>query len=294
MLAMRIKTLMWREWLQNRWTWLTVIAVLPAITLLTLPFGQVGPQSEVKMAVVPFIGIGATALTCVMLAWATVLFMATGLARRDHQDRSIEFWMSLPGRHVEHVGAQYLMHALFFPALALVGGLLLGFLVAPMAVVKLAGFSALADVPWFTLIFSLVQPVSMALIALVLGAVWMAPVVLVLMAASMWLKRLALPALLIAGVFLGNWTPTAGTVRALATDYGQRVGHLVEGVTGVFLQQMMSTGVLLKVDQQEMPAKSTGQFLGTALGDLASLPFALSLALAAAALAALLYRRARV
>lgn len=294
MLALRMKTLMWREWLQNRWTWLVVIAVLPGITLVTLPFGHVGTPSEVKMAVVPFVGVGASALTCVMLAWATVLFMSTGLARRDQQDRSIEFWMSLPGRHVEHVGAQYLMHALFFPALALVGGLLLGLLIAPVVVVKLAGVAALGDIPWLTILGSLAQPVAVALVALLFAAVWLAPVVLTLMAASIWFKRLALPALLIASVFLANWGPTASAVRALAQDYGQRIGHLVEGVTAVFLQQMVSTGVQVRLDDGEVHAKSAGEFLATISGDLASVPFAVALLVGAAALAALLYRRARV
>ncbi|MFS9605847.1 hypothetical protein, partial [Klebsiella pneumoniae] len=48
---------------------------------------------------------------CLLVA----LFQLPGLARRDMQDRSIEFWLSLPGRSSESVAATVLAHGWLAP-----------------------------------------------------------------------------------------------------------------------------------------------------------------------------------
>ena len=207
--ATRFKTLMLREWLQNRWTWLIAIAALPVLVLVSFPFGTIDTDDREKVLheALTLMPLLVTPLVCVMIAWITVLFTASGLARRDVQDRSIEFWRSLPSTHAEHIGAQYLMHAFVFPVIALGLGLLFGLLIMPVVMIKFSGFSAFAGVPWGKVLAVLWQPVLLAVPALLLGALWMAPVVLTIMAASAWTKRLALPLLAVAAAFLANSRP---------------------------------------------------------------------------------------
>jgi ABC-2 type transport system permease protein len=45
----------------------------------------------------------------------TSLFIALGSPRRDHGDRSIEFWLSLPSGHGESLAAPMLVHLLLVP-----------------------------------------------------------------------------------------------------------------------------------------------------------------------------------
>jgi|GEM_PF-6717944 len=288
--ATRFKTLMLREWLQNRWTWLIAIAALPVLTLVSLPFGemQLGDK-QVPGAALMLIPLAATPLVCVMIAWLTTLFMASGLARRDWQDRSIEFWMSLPSTHAEHIGAQYLMHAFVFPLLALVLGIGLGLLLVPVALLKMAGHYGAVPVGEVLSVMSV--PLLLAVPALLIGALWMSPIVLTVMAASVWLKRLALPILAVIAVFLANFPSTRGTVRAFAADYAARIGQLFEGLVGVVAMRAGETLELGKGDGPR-PTDAAGYF-GEVLGNMASLPFALGIAVALLACVAITAKRRR-
>lgn len=291
--ATRFKTLMLREWLQNRWTWLIAIAALPVLTLVSLPFGEVQFDAQEKVRnlheAVVVIPLALTPLTCVMIAWLTTLFMASGLARRDWQDRSIEFWLSLPSTHAEHIGAQYLMHAFVFPLLAMLMGLVFGLLLLPIALVKFGvGFGAIA---WGGVFSMLSVPLLLAVPAMFFGALWMAPVVLTIMAASVWLKRLALPILAVIAVFLANFPSTRGTVRAFAADYVARIGNLFESLAGVVAQR---SGEMIEMGRGEgLKPLDTAGFFAQSLGDMASLPFALGIALALLACAAIMLKRRR-
>ena len=88
--ATRFKTLMLREWLQNRWTWLVAVGSLPALVLLVLPFGEVKLPHELPVTLVAVAIVCITALTTACMAWLTTLFTATGLARRDVQEFDAE------------------------------------------------------------------------------------------------------------------------------------------------------------------------------------------------------------
>ncbi len=294
--ATRFKTLMLREWLQNRWTWLIAIAALPVLTLVTLPFGDIQIHQEQRLqelqklhAAVLLIPLALTPLTCVTIAWLTTLFMASGLARRDWQDRSIEFWLSLPSTHAEHLGAQYLMHAFVFPLLALVAGLGFGLLLLPVAMAKFGlGFG---ELPWDMVFSVLSVPMLLTVPALFFGALWMAPIVLTVMAASVWLKRLALPILTVIAVFLANFPSTRGTVRAFVQDYVSCIGHLFEGLAGVLAQR---SGEVVQMGRSDgvKPTDVAG-FFAQSLGDFVSLPAAVGLVVAAIACAAIVAKRRR-
>lgn len=285
--ATRFKTLMLREWLQNRWTWAVVVAALPALTLLALPFGEVSIPEKAPANLVAGGAIALSALVCTLAAWATVLFMATGLARRDVQDRSIEFWLSLPSTHGEHIGAQYLMHALVFPAAALLAGLLFGGLISPLLMLRWQGLAGLTEVAWLPVISGVVQVALLGLLSLVAAALWLSPLVMLLMAGSAWLKRLALPLLVLGSVFLANFPATRPAFRAAIEGWATRAGQLLEGVVRVSASQ----GDLRF--QGELPGLSATGHLLQSLENMASPHFAVGLliALACAWLIALRRRR---
>jgi len=218
-----------------------------------------------------------------------VLFMATNLARRDVQDRSIEFWLSLPSTHSEHLGAQYLMHALVFPVAALFVGLTAGLLIAPMVLFKWMGMEAVMGADWGAVLSWVGAMLLPSLFGLVLAAFWLSPVVLGLMALSAWVKRLALPVIVVVGTFLGNLPATSVAFRAALGDYGQRVGQLVEGAVALFV----SMGPALMQKEMEMAPVQLADYYSKALGNLASTAFAVSIGIALISAMLLMKRRAR-
>jgi hypothetical protein len=286
----RFKTLMLREWMQNRWTWAVVVLLLPVLVLVTLPFGTVDfDKAQPPPKMIAGIAIALGMLSSAMLAWAAVLFMATNLARRDVQDRSIEFWLSLPSTHTEHLGAQYLMHALVFPVAALLVGLTAGLLIAPMVLFKWMGMEAVMGADWGAVLSWVGAMLLPSLFGLVLAAFWLSPVVLGLMALSAWVKRLALPVIVVVGTFLGNLPATSVAFRAALGDYGQRVGQLVEGAVALFA----SMGPALMRKEMNMPPVQLADYFSTALGNLASTAFAVSIGIALISAMLLMKRRAR-
>lgn len=286
----RFKTLMLREWMQNRWTWAVVVLLLPVLVLVTLPFGSVEMGSSVPPAkMIAGIAIALGMLSSALLAWATVLFMATNLARRDVQDRSIEFWLSLPSTHSEHLGAQYLMHALVFPVAALLVGMGAGLVIAPLVLFKWMGMEAVTGAEWGAVLTWIGAMLLPALVALVLAALWLSPVVLGLMALSAWVKRLALPVLVVLATFLGNLPATRVAFRAAMGDYGQRVGQLVEGVVALFA----SMGPAMMRKEMEVAPTQLPDFFQAAFANLASPAFAVSMTIALVSAYFLMKRRAR-
>ena len=129
-----------------------------------------------------------------------VFLLATGLARRDHGDRSIEFWLSLPVGHVPSLAVPMLVHLVLVPAAALALGLLAGHGLAMVLVARFAGLSAWFGLPWADL-FAATLALGLRLLAgLPLATLWLAPVILMAMLARAWIGRWGLPVL---GLVLG-------------------------------------------------------------------------------------------
>lgn len=202
----RFFTLMKREWMQHRTGWI-VLTALPAAAFLVLGLleGR-GMQLTVQLddhaiasidrlpAALQTLGWSvATMAATFVLAALAVLAQLPGLARRDVQDRSIEFWRSLPTSHVQNVGALVLMHLLVLPGLALVVAMLAGQLVALVAIVTHQGPMTWLTQPWWSLLPTLLLVTARALFGLLLAMAWLSPVLLLTMAAAAWLKRWAVP-----------------------------------------------------------------------------------------------------
>ncbi|MBH9551699.1 hypothetical protein [Inhella gelatinilytica] len=251
----RFKTLVLREWLQHRWIWLIMVGLIPALVLVSLPFGEVKFPKELPLHIVAGMPLLIGAITCATIAWVTVLFKAPGLGRRDVQDRSIEFWLSLPSTHTESLGATYVAHALLFPLGALVLGLGAGALISPLLVAKWAGLDALGQVAWGQALAPAVSGFLPAVTALFFETLWLAPVVLLLMAASAWLKRLALPLLAVVATFLANYPATEKTFRGAWNSFIEHALTPTQNLARVMLNSInarhMDDGELTPMTQAE-------------------------------------------
>lgn len=207
-------TLLHREWLQHKFGWIVAVAVPLTLALLLLGVSQMhmtfnDAEAEIQFRQLPALVLALGAMIAVALltfigAWFSALLQAAGLARRDHQDRSIEFWLSLPIGHVPSVAAPLLAHLLLFPAAALLVGVLGGQLIALLLVAKFAGIGAWIGLPWGSLLLVVVSVTARLMLGLVLATLWLSPLILATMAASAWLKRWGLPALVGGVIVLGN------------------------------------------------------------------------------------------
>lgn len=294
----RIQTLMLREWMQHGRGWIILMTILPAVFLVALPFGSVdlpeAMSSKVPLAVVALC-VWVTMLTVATLSWLATAFQLPGLARRDQQDRSIEFWLSLPSSHSESIGATVLVHAVLVPMAALVVGAAIGLvLVMPAMMLKVGGLAALMNVPWAQVLWLTLLVLLRLLPGVLLAALWVAPLMLTLMAASAWLKRWGVPAVLglslIGGGLLrkvyGITWPTD-----LLVHYGQQA-KLALVAQPQLLKQMVP-------GPQNLEALlRSGEFSAWVMSDLAvslqallSWQFALGLAVSAAMFGLLVLRR---
>lgn len=196
----RFKTLLLREWMQHQRGWLVLLA-LPLLLVLgvglfgELDFdlgddGQRDTPLPIALALATMMGVGGLTL---VLAWAASLLQAPGLARRDVQDRSIEFWLSLPASHSQSLLATLLMHLVLWPWLALLCGLAGGMLASLLIVSKMFGVAAWFSLPWASLLPALVLLALRLMLGTLLATLWLSPLILGTMAASAWLKRWGLP-----------------------------------------------------------------------------------------------------
>jgi ABC-2 type transport system permease protein len=205
--AQRFKTLLLREWMQHRLGWLLVMLAPLALALVLMPLQ--GPVVDSDNVAPPPVAVAAVAMLgsvagVFALSWIVSMFQLPGLSRRDQQDRSVEFWLSLPATHVESIGATVLTHALLVPLAAMAVGLVCGPVMAAAAMLKIHGFAGLGQVPWGSLLgIALVGWMRLS-IGLVLMTLWLAPLFMTLMAAAAWLKRWGVPVVIGGTVILAN------------------------------------------------------------------------------------------
>ncbi|OYU26578.1 MAG: hypothetical protein CFE41_15370 [Burkholderiales bacterium PBB2] len=201
----RFKTLLQREWMQHHKGWLLAMLALPVIALLALPFGgvQIGEAKDLP----PTESVGAIMAATMLAVWGITVLMTSfslpGLARRDHQDRSIEFWLSLPASHSESLIATLFMHTIFVLVLALGVGLISGVVMALAITLKLGGFAVWTQVSWYQLVLPALAVMGRLALGSVLFTLWIAPLFMVFMVAAAWLKRWGVPAVITAVVATG-------------------------------------------------------------------------------------------
>jgi len=291
----RFNTLLLREWMQHHRGWLVMMHAPPLLALLVVPFGTVeigpgelGPMPAIMlmlmaMAAVPALVLGITAVA--------LLFQATGLARRDQQDRSIEFWLSLPTSHSVSIGATVLMHFVLVPLAAVLIGAVMSQAIGFALVWKGFGANAAFTLPWGTLVSVGAAGLVRALFGVVLACAWLMPLLLLTMAASAWLKRWGAPILALV-LSIGH--------KLLATFYGvtlmgDTVGGLLLNARRAMVHDMLprvqgADAALAWLDDAPHWLLMDGL---AALRDLAQPLFVFALVASAACFALLVLRRSR-
>lgn len=219
MTTTRLRTLMLREWWQHRTGWLVLMGLPTALFLIAALLGltvfhdrlsgggsammgiDLGDgQAKVPLAQAPaalhtLVWSAVVPAFTVALAVLAVLFQLPGLARRDVQDRSIEFWRSLPVSDGQALLALLLTHLVVLPVAALAAALIGAQLVALVSVGATRGLWAWLTQPWWQILPALLAVGVRSALALLLALMWLSPLLLAAMAASAWLKRWGLPVL---------------------------------------------------------------------------------------------------
>jgi len=207
-------TLLRREWLQHRRVWLLIVAIPPALGLLVMLSGQINIKLGDEEQTLRFAQASALALTLgsfagcglvtFLTAWVSALLFAPTAVRRDVQDRSLDFWLSLPSGHALSVAAPLLAHLLLFPLAALLLGMLAGLPLSFAAVTRFVSLSDWFALPWGSIALAWVAAGLRLTLGLLLATLWLSPLILLVEAASAWLNRWGLPAVVLGIVLLGN------------------------------------------------------------------------------------------
>lgn len=192
----KLLPLMQREWLQHRNGWVLMAAVPLALALLLLSFGHIQIDAEdmeqageAMPALLALGAIAASTAVVFLVAAFSSLVMISGLARRDHADRSIEFWLSVPVSHSESLAAPMLVHLILVPAAAILIGLLGGYAVSLVLVGRLLGLGAWLALPWGHIVLASLSVALRLLAGLPLALLWLSPMILLVVLLTAWFRR---------------------------------------------------------------------------------------------------------
>lgn len=196
--------LMRREWLQHRFAWAMLMLVPLALAVLPLAFGSIELDDDMARrtgsdlaAMLGSISIVLSAGVIFLLVWVTSLFIITSLPRRDHADRSVEFWLSLPTGHAESFAAPLLVHLVLVPAVAMGAGLLSGYALSLLLVTRMVGFGEWLAMPWNSVVPGTLALAARVIAGLPLATLWLSPLILLAMLSTALFKRWGLPVLLV-------------------------------------------------------------------------------------------------
>jgi hypothetical protein len=273
----RLIPLMQREWLQHRTGWLMMAGIPLGLSLLLLSFGQIQISSddmESAGAALPALlaaaSIAGSMAVIFLIAAFSSLVIVSNLARRDHADRSVEFWLSVPVSHSESFAAPLIVHLLLVPAAALAIGLLGGYAVSFIVVNRVVGAAAWFGLPWGTIIAASISLMLRLLAGLPLALLWLSPLILLVVLLTAWFRKwgwviltvgLGLGSYLLKMVFGQPW------LNRISSELIKAAGRsLINGDQGGFVIGQASQGVdALKL----LPAWALDDF-GAALHALAT------------------------
>jgi len=191
----KLLPLLRREWLQYRFGWALMVAVPLAITLLLLAFGeiQIGADDAARVsdkmpALLAVASMAGSAAVLFIIASFSSIIIVAGMARRDHSDRSIEFWLSLPATHSASLAAPLIVHLLLVPAAALLAGMAGGVLVSMVLLTRVVGFAEWFTLPWFDLMPAVLALAARLLAGLPLAILWLSPLIMLVVLLSAWFR----------------------------------------------------------------------------------------------------------
>lgn len=279
-------SLLHREWLQHRFGWSLIAGVPLALGLLLVAFGrfessEMPPDPDQIRLIAALASIGGTTVALFAIACVTSLFFMAGIARRDHGDRSVEFWLSLPTGHAPSLAVPLAAHLLLVPAAALVLGWLAGHVVCFVLVSRMGGVGHLASLPWPALMGATIALVLRFLAGLPLAVLWVLPLLLLLVLMGAWFKRWGWVILAVASIALSVLDVFSVGQRwllATAAQLVQRAGQALVGAGGPGLSLEAGDDPVAALGH--MPAMAWHDFVA-ALAALASPLFAGALAASA-------------
>ena len=234
--------LMRREWLQHRFSWALLMLVPLALAVLPMTFGTVDFDNEMAQRAPPELALMVASISILvsagvifLLVWVTSLFIITSLPRRDHADRSVEFWLSLPTGHAESYAAPLLVHLVLAPAAALRVGLLGGYAISLLLVVRFVGVGEWLALPWITVLPGTLAAAARVMAGLPLAALWLSPLILLAMLCNAWFRRLGFPVVVV-GLSLSSVLLKAVFGQPLLADslsaLGRNAGLALAGASG--------------------------------------------------------------
>ncbi len=294
----RTKTLLLREWMQHRFGWTMMLLIPFAIAVLTIPVANYsvdspgeGPPPEAVPLIVTLASVLGTAAVMAVVAVIASLIFAITSPRRDHGDRSIEFWLSMPIPHSASLGVPLAVHLLLVPAIALLIGFGLGHIIGFVVALRLGVLGDLPNLPWGSLYVAMLAVAVRMAAGLALAALWLAPLLMLMVLAYALLRLWGHIALAAATAVLATLESSFG-VRTL----GRWIESIFQGVASAFPhgnpEGMAFTAKTLPDDMARMPMVLIGDFLSS-LAALASPTFIGGAALATALFMALVVWRQR-
>lgn len=188
----RFQTLLLREWLQHKFAWSLMVLIPVGLALLLAGVGEIqldeAPPIQLPM-LLTLATIAGTSLMLGLIALIAALITITGLARRDHADRSHEFWLSMPIDHGSAFAAPLLVHLLVVPIGAMAIGWLAGLGLSLVLTSRISGFDAWLSLPWGTLLVGTLSVMGRIAAGLPLALLWLSPLILVVVLLCAWFRR---------------------------------------------------------------------------------------------------------
>lgn len=188
-----LTALVHREWLQHRFSWALMALVPTALALLLLSFGTLHVPAEEHGEHLPLAmalsALGAGMGLYLAMLWVVALISVAGFARRDHGDRSVEFWLSLPTGHAASLGVPLAVHLLLAPVVAIGVGLVGGMLCSMVLIGRLEGFGTWLALPWDTLMAGAAAIAARLAAGTVMAALWLSPLLLAVVLLTAWFGR---------------------------------------------------------------------------------------------------------
>lgn len=295
--------LMQREWLQHRLAWALLVLVPLALALAVLGIGTIELDDEMTAMAPQDLALMLTALTVAisvgvmfLLFGSTSLFNAIGTPRRDHGDRSIEFWLSLPSGHAESLAAPMLVHLLLVPLAAVLAGLLVSVPISMLVVGRIVALDAWFALPWGTLAGAAGAVGLRFMAGLPIALAWLLPMLLAAMLANAFFRRWGLPLLVVAVGLISVGLDRLFGQPLLVQAIGQLSSHAATSMAGASAARDgfgMPAGGQLHGALQNLPRWALRDF-AAALHDLAQPAFLGAVLVSALLFAALLWWRQRM
>jgi ABC-2 type transport system permease protein len=289
-----------REWLQYRFGWAMLAGVPLALALPLLTFGQVqfGDEAAVSVvdtmpAFITVVSLLGTVAVLLVILWGASIIQVSGLARRDHADRSVEFWLSLPVGHVPSLAVPLLVHLVLVPLAAVAIGVAGGAVMSLVLVSRLEGVGAWFGLPWGALLGAVLAGMARLAVGIPLATLWLLPLLMLTVLAGAWFKRWAVP-VLAAAFGLGELVlKTQFGTELLAAWTGQLFEQAGRSLINTGASYLVVDGPSAVLDGLRMAPSWAVHDIGAAIALLASPTFAIGLLISAACFGALVAWRRR-